>query len=201
MFDAVPDTLPTRERLIATAASLLRKQSYGFVSVDDICKATGVQKGTFYHHFPSKVELALAAYDYMWTFARTHLDPIFSPTVPPLQRLENFAAASYAFHKECFEKEGKIYGCPITSAGHEMGAQDDRIRMKTMEIFEYHVAYFESVARDLPQFARFSREKLKILASEMFSYDLGVLYQAKIQNDPEVIRKHLLPGLKKLIGV
>lgn len=199
MFDSASSALPTRERLVATAAGLLMRHSYGSVSIDDICKASEISKGTFYHHFPSKVELALAAYDCMWDFARSKLDPCFSATLPPLERLEKYAATSYLFHKETFEKEGKIYGCPIASAGHEMGAQDDRIRLKTKEVFERHTAYFEGVVSDLPPYAETSREKANRISCEMFSYALGVLYQAKVLNDPEVLKRDLLPGLKKLL--
>lgn len=177
------------------------RQSYGAVSIDDICKAADISKGTFYHHFPSKADLALASYDYMWQYARGKLDPCFSATLTPIERLEKYAAACYAHHRQIFESEGKIYGCPIASAGHEMGAQDDRIRLKTKELFERHTAYFESVVRDLPQFAKLPREKTNRLSCEMFSYALGVLYQAKVQNDPEVLRRELLQGLRKLIGL
>jgi len=201
MIDSALKVIPTKDRLVATAAELLLRQSYGTVSVEDICKAAGVQKGTFYHYFPSKNDLALAAYDYMWKMAREKFDPCFSPTVDPLKRLENYAELSYQFHRECYEKEGKIYGCPIATAGQEMGAQDDRIRLKSKEIFDLYCTYFESTLRDMPTYQKLSKEKIHGMACEMFSYALGVLYQAKIVNDPAVIKRDMLAGLKRLVGV
>lgn len=49
----------TKTKLIETATDLIWRDSYGSVSVDDICAQTGVKKGSFYHYFPSKAHLAL----------------------------------------------------------------------------------------------------------------------------------------------
>lgn len=200
MFKCRRKESPTKDHLVEAAAGLLMRQSYGAVSVDDIAVAAGVKKGTFYHHFSSKTDLALAAYEFMWTMARQKLDACFSPTVPVEKRLSAYAEASYKWQKELFEKEGKIYGCPIASAGYEMGTQDERIREKVKDIFDGHCAYFESVLRDLPAFSAISRKELNKRAREMFSYSLGVLYQAKVANDPEVIKRDLLAGLNRFLS-
>ena len=173
------------------------RQSFGAVSVDDIAVAAGVKKGTFYHHFCSKTDLALAAYDFMWTEGRKKLDACFSPTVPAGKRLSLYAEGCFNWQKEIHDKEGKVYGCPLATAGSEMGAQDERIREKIKEIFDGHCAYFESVLRDLPEFHEIARPEIARRAREMFSYSMGVLYQAKVANDPEVIKRDLLEGLNR----
>ena len=176
------------------------RQSYGAVSVDDIAVAAGVKKGTFYHHFCSKTDLALAAYDFMWTMGRQKMDACFSPTVAPEKRLPLYAENCFNWQMEIFEKEGKVYGCPLATAGSEMGAQDERIREKIKEIFDGHCAYFESVLRDLPAFDGAPRAAIASRAREMFSYSMGVLYQAKVANDPQVIKRDLLEGLNRFIS-
>jgi Bacterial regulatory proteins, tetR family len=47
-----------RQALIDAAFELIWTNSYGAVSVDDICRAAGARKGSFYHFFRSKVDLA-----------------------------------------------------------------------------------------------------------------------------------------------
>lgn len=191
----------TKDALVQTAAELLMRQSFGAVSVDDICKATGVKKGTFYHYFPSKVDLALAAYERMWADAREKLDHCFSPRLEPLERLKTYAAGAYRLHMEIFEKEGKVFGCPLCSAGQEMAAQDEEIRKRLEQYSIEHCRYFESVLRDLEAFRSQSREDLQKTSREMFFYAVGVLSQAKLANDPEVIGRDLLAGLTRLAGI
>jgi len=50
-----------RKRLLDAAMQVIRRQGYSATSVDDICRAAGLTKGAFFHHFKSKEELAVAA--------------------------------------------------------------------------------------------------------------------------------------------
>lgn len=182
------------------AAEMLMQQSYGAVSVEDICKAAEIKKGTFYHHFPSKTDLALAAYDWKWSMFETVLDQCFARDVPPLERLHRYASAAYTYQRHNFESEGKLCGCPHTSAAQEMGTQDDRIRVKIKEIYDRHAAYFEGCLADMSEHAAQTREGRAQIAGEMLSFSSGVMCQAKVMNDPDVIRQQMLTGLYRLAG-
>jgi TetR/AcrR family transcriptional regulator, transcriptional repressor for nem operon len=63
----------TRDSLMEAAFGLVRRQGLAATSVDDICKAAGVSKGAFFHHFKSKDELAAAA-GYHWSAVT---EPVF----------------------------------------------------------------------------------------------------------------------------
>lgn len=52
---------PGRQKLLAAAITLIRRNGYAATSVDELCKAAGVTKGAFFHHFASKERLAVAA--------------------------------------------------------------------------------------------------------------------------------------------
>ena len=52
---------PSRERLLDAALHEFRSRGYAATTVDDLCRAAGVGKGSFFHHFPSKEALALEA--------------------------------------------------------------------------------------------------------------------------------------------
>lgn len=45
--------------ILETAESLVRQKGFGATTVDQICKASGVTKGAFFHYFKSKNELGL----------------------------------------------------------------------------------------------------------------------------------------------
>ncbi len=63
-----------RNRLLDAAMLVIREQGYAATSVDDICRAAGVTKGAFFHHFAAKEELAVAATDHFAAMA----DGLFS---------------------------------------------------------------------------------------------------------------------------
>jgi TetR/AcrR family transcriptional regulator, transcriptional repressor for nem operon len=50
-----------RSKLLDAAISTIRKKGYAATSVDELCAWAGVTKGAFFHHFPSKDSLAVAA--------------------------------------------------------------------------------------------------------------------------------------------
>ncbi len=54
----------TKTKLLDAAVTLIRSQGYSGTSVDDLCRAAGVTKGAFFHHFASKEDLALNAADH-----------------------------------------------------------------------------------------------------------------------------------------
>ena len=55
-----------RRKLLDATLQVVRAQGYAGASVDDICREAGVTKGSFFHHFKSKDELAIAATEH-WT--------------------------------------------------------------------------------------------------------------------------------------
>lgn len=53
-----------RIKLLDAAISIIREKGYAATSVDELCATAGVTKGAFFHHFPSKDSLAVAAANY-----------------------------------------------------------------------------------------------------------------------------------------
>ena len=54
----------SKTRLLEAALSVIRAKGYSATRVEDICAAAGVTKGSFFHHFDTKEELALEAAAY-----------------------------------------------------------------------------------------------------------------------------------------
>src|ERR1044071_1401987 len=97
-----------KERLTEAAMDLMWRNGYGAASVDAICEQAGAKKGSFYYFFKSKSDLAAAALEADWTEKKSHMDSIFSPTVPPLERLERYFDFVHARLFELQKKCGSI---------------------------------------------------------------------------------------------
>ena len=52
---------PSRASLLDATLNVVRRKGYSAARVEDICEAAGVTKGSFFHHFDSKDDLANAA--------------------------------------------------------------------------------------------------------------------------------------------
>ena len=53
-----------KAKLLEAALTVIRTKGYGAATVDEICRAAGVSKGSFFHYFADKEALALAAAQY-----------------------------------------------------------------------------------------------------------------------------------------
>ena len=89
-----------KQRLMDAVLELIWSGSYGSTTIDNICEKAGVKKGSFYYFFDSKSELAAEAFEESWKTKRIELDSIFSPTVPPLERLNKYFDFGYKFQRE-----------------------------------------------------------------------------------------------------
>jgi TetR/AcrR family transcriptional repressor of nem operon len=189
----------TRQRLLDTAIQLIWEQSYGAVSVDDICERAGAQKGSFYHFFRSKSDLAAAALEAHWEKLRPDLDRIFSSQTPPLERLAGYCDFVYERQRQKLQEFGRVCGCPFASLGSELSTQDENVRQKSQQILERRFRYFAGALRDAVREGLIPEQDCVAKARDLYGCVIGVLFEAKIENNLEVIR-HLKPTIWRLIG-
>jgi TetR/AcrR family transcriptional repressor of nem operon len=83
----------SRAKLVDAALTLVRSKGYSATRVDDICGVAGVTKGSFFHHFQSKDDLALAAAE-LWRHRARSLFAAMETTAAedPLDRLFAYLA-------------------------------------------------------------------------------------------------------------
>lgn len=53
-----------KDKILDAALLVIRAKGYAATTVDDLCSASDVTKGAFFHHFKSKDDLAVAAADH-----------------------------------------------------------------------------------------------------------------------------------------
>lgn len=178
-----------KERLTDAAMDLIWENSYGATSVDAICERAGAKKGSFYYFFKSKSELAATALEADWNKKRAQMDSMFSPTVPPLERLERYFDFVYDRMAELQKKCGSILGCPLLSVGSEVSTQDQVVRGTIDQIMDRKVNYFISAVRDAAAQGLIDAPDPMAKAKALFSCYQGTMAQARIQNDLELLRE------------
>ncbi len=77
-----------RLKLLQAALAIFRQCGYAETTVDELCQAAGVSKGSFFHYFESKEALALAAIEHWneWTGGLFASAP-YQTIVDPRERL------------------------------------------------------------------------------------------------------------------
>jgi TetR/AcrR family transcriptional repressor of nem operon len=185
----MPRVSDMKERLTDAAMGLIWENSYGATSVDAICEKAGAKKGSFYYFFKSKSELAAAALEADWKKRKTDMDSIFSPSVPPLERLERYFDFVHDRLAELQKKCGSVLGCPLFTLGSEVSTQDEPLRDKVEEILNRKIKYFESAIRDAHAQGLIVAPDAKAKAKGLFACFQGTLTQARIQNNVEPLRE------------
>jgi TetR/AcrR family transcriptional repressor of nem operon len=174
-------TSDAKERLIEAGISLLWRHGYASVSVDQLCDAAGVKKGSFYHYFPGKEDLALASLETHWARRRPVLDAMFSPSIPPLERLEKYFY--FIFERQCELKRetGHVLGCFFFNVG-SASLEHPRIATSVQEILNVYERYYESALREAQACGLITMNNPGEKAHALFMYMEGLLADARIRN-------------------
>ena len=189
-----------RTKLMDAVLELIWTCSYGSTTIDQICEKADVRKGSFYYYFDSKADLAVAAIDTHWQKVRAESDTLFSPTVPPLQRLKNYFDLGCRFQSEIKQKYGHVLGCPLFSLGAEVCTQEHALQRKIQEILGYKLKYLETAIRDANAAGLIDAADAAAKARMIHAYYEGLLTQARIQDDLEVLRDSA-PGAFAILGL
>jgi len=192
----------TKEKLLATANDLIWQSSYGSVSVDDICKAADVKKGSFYYYFPSKSELAVAVMEQSYLEFEAGMISILSADVSPILAFEKLMTLIYEKQKEALDKYGRVCGCPFTSLGSEMVGNEEIIQKKADEIFSRQGDSFSKPIRQMVELKILSQDTdITAMSSQLLAFILGQLVMARIQNDIINLQEDLLFGLFRTLNI
>jgi TetR/AcrR family transcriptional repressor of nem operon len=114
------DGTATRTRILDSAQTLVLQQGYAGTSVDDVIEAAGTTKGGFFHHFPSKQDLARALVERYAAEDSAVLDELFARAErmsrDPLQQLLLFVALQEESAEELAQEDP---GCLFASFCYE----------------------------------------------------------------------------------
>lgn len=189
-----------KERLMEAVGELFWTGSYDSTTIDQICEKAGVKKGSFYYFFDCKATLAEAALEAGWQKYKPNFDAAFSASTPPLQRLRNWCEFTYREQVDLKQKYGAVLGCPLCTLGSEISTQEKGLQKKVQQIIAHGEKYLESAIRDAHAAGLVHAPDPKSKARMLHAYYLGLLTQARIHNDPELLRE-ALRGTYEILGI
>lgn len=167
----------TKINIIKCAAHLFYKNGFNATGISDILKAAQIPKGSFYFHFKSKKEVALAVCDYF----EQELYNWITSTSKDRQWPEFIST----FVDEMKEKaESNIYfGCPLTAIGHELAFSDEYIAAYYSKSLYKLIYLFKLILES----SGIPKEKSMVLAKrEFFIYEGGLAY-FRISKDTTIL--------------
>lgn len=188
----------TRTRILATAREMFHGRSYADVGIQEICEGAKVQKGSFYHFFPSKRDLALAVIDDMADdWAHGFVAEAFDQNLPPVERLDYMIDAAYYWQKAAKDIEGRMPGCLFGNLALEMSTRDEVMRAKLNAVFEKAKDKFRVTLDEAVAAGTLAPMNTEDTATAMLAFLEGIILLAKSLNDPDVILR-LGPAIKTL---
>ena len=180
----MPAATPSRDRLLDAAIDLIRTKGYTAMRVEDVCDATGLTKNSFFHHFASKEDLAMAAAerfaaraDVMFGRAgyREHADP--------LERLLGYID----FRQGAMQGELAAFTCLLGMLAQETYRTHPQLSDAAGRYIEEHAATLEAdieaAKRAHAPAAPWSPHSLAMFTQAVIQ---GAFVLAKSQHDPAV---------------
>ncbi|MCB1875244.1 MAG: TetR/AcrR family transcriptional regulator [Chromatiales bacterium] len=188
----------TRSRILVTARELFHGRSYADVGIKEICESAKVQKGSFYHFFPSKQDLAMAVIDDMAEeWAHGFVAEAFDRNLPPMERLDYLIDAAYYWQKAAKDLEGRVPGCLFGNLALEVSTRDEVIRAKINAVFRKASESFREALSEAVELGAVAPLDAELTGEAMLAYLEGIILLAKSRNDPDVVRL-LGPAIKTI---
>lgn len=190
---------PTRDKIIEMAERQMLAKGFSATTVDEICQAAGVTKGSFFHYFKSKEDIGKAALErYFIETTKEILNALEAVDGNPLERLE---AAIDAF-VDLVKRPERRYGCLVTNFALTLAETNPAIHKMTAE---YYDAWIELIRLELEQakyvYAPDSAIDTKTLAENVVALIEGAFILAVSQQDISVFERNIVLYKQFLISL
>jgi TetR/AcrR family transcriptional repressor of nem operon len=168
-----------RDAVIDAALTLFRMNGYHNTSMAEISASCGLLKGSIYHYFPGKKELAVAALDRVIAETREKLfRPALDSSVPAEIRLANLAERVERYF---IGREG---GCVMGNLALEVG---DAIPEFQERIRIYFKDWNEALATLLA--TRHGRARAEEMAEDIVARVQGAIMMLGVNKDERPLRR------------
>ena len=179
-------TSDAKERLVEEAARLFHERSYESVGVQELCEAAEINKGSFYHFFPSKEDLVAAVIDEQAAAVeRDVLDPGLADDLPPLARLERMFELMSKAQRGAKRSMGFTPGCPIVNLSGELCSHERKLRRRLARVYTGIRRRIETTLREAVLAGELPRgTDVPSLAEAVTALSEGSMVLSAVHDDP-----------------
>jgi TetR/AcrR family transcriptional regulator, transcriptional repressor for nem operon len=179
------DTLhPSREKLLNAALQVIRAKGYTATRIEDICEVAGLTKGSFFHHFKSKEELAVAAAQHWSTVTAALFEAApYNRHADPLERVLGYLD----YRKELLRGTIPEFTCLVGTMVQEAYDTEPAIRDACNRCISEHAAGIEQdIAEAMVAHGVGADWTAKSLALHTQAVLQGAFILAKAKNGPAI---------------
>ncbi len=142
----IRDAGKTRERILDSAQALILDHGFAATTVDAVVSRAGITKGAFFHHFPSKSDLALALAERYASLDREHLEEMKAKArASAADPLDQLLALISLYEAEFDALDAPFPGCLFASYIYESKLFDDA----THAVLRESILFWRRVMRQL----------------------------------------------------
>jgi TetR/AcrR family transcriptional regulator, transcriptional repressor for nem operon len=183
-MSTAPTHHESKAKLLDAALQVIRAKGYSATTIDDICYAAGLTKGSFFHHFRSKQDLALAATTHFSQMAGSLFAAAPYQSLPdPLDRL----LAYIDFRKAILRGELPQFTCLLGTMVQEAYATHPPIREACDAGISGHAASLEADITDAMRKYKINADwSAASLALYTQAVIQGAFILAKAKNGPQI---------------
>lgn len=170
-----------RERMVASAAMLIRERGAQSTAIADVLAHSGAPRGSAYHYFPGgRTQLLCEAVDYAADYMVRHLES--APTC--LGALD----ALFTRQLTLLRDSGFRAGCPVVAVAVEAG-EPDAAETPVLDRAAAAFARWRDVLTDRLRADGVAADRAEDLAVFVLSAFEGALVIARAQRDDEPLRR------------
>lgn len=151
------------------------------LSVSELLKATGLQKGGLYNHFDSKEELALKAFDYAVEQVRRRFQSRLAGKTSAVEQLHTIIETFRGY----YDDPPVSGGCPMMNTAVESDDVNPSLRERARQAAEGNIAAMASIVRSgIKRGELRPNVKPTEVATILLSTFEGALMLSKLFNSP-----------------
>ena len=181
----------TKEQILHEASRMVLDRGLHGMSLQDLAQTLNLKKASLFHHYPSKLALALELYRFYqhsfteWT--RAHQD------YPPKKQILLYAKELTRWICE------KQRVCPVGALSLEWHLVEPELKIEIKKLHTIQREWLESLLKEIRK-----TEKLKVTLPEAVMGIMGLIQGsiqlARLNDDPELVNKNLSSYLKSIKG-